>query len=293
VVARRPGLETRLRRLAEVTADDVAWAEAFVGFRPPPPGWGGIRWAHCIGAGVDNFLFRRRLPEGLLLTRSAEDFGPAIGEWCVARALAENQHLLALAEAQRAHRWGTADGPRDPALLQGQRVVILGTGQVGRGIARLFRALGCRVDGLSRSGAAAGDFDRVLPAARFAEAVAGADWLVLAAPLTEETWHFLNRERLARCGGTYLMNVGRGAVVDEAALPEALERGWIRGAALDVFETEPLPPESPLWDHPRVMVSPHRSGPSTVPATGDGFLECLAALERGERPRWAVDARGY
>jgi phosphoglycerate dehydrogenase-like enzyme len=88
--------------------------------------------------------------------------------------------------------------------------------------------------------------------------------------------------------------VGRGALIDEQALPEALERGWITGAALDVFETEPLPPDSPLWDHPKVIVSPHISGPSTVRATGDGFIECLSAVERGERSRWEVDpSRGY
>ncbi len=122
----------------------------------------------------------------------------------------------------------------------------------------------------------------------------GADWLVLAAPLTAETRQFLSRERLAQCGGAYLMNVGRGAVLEEAALPGALEQGWIRGAALDVFATEPLPADSPLWNHPKVIVAPHNSGPSTVAATGDGFLECLAALERGESPRWVVDPRaGY
>jgi glyoxylate/hydroxypyruvate reductase A len=111
---------------------------------------------------------------------------------------------------------------------------------------------------------------------------------VLAAPLTATTRHFVNRERLSQCGGAYLMNVGRGALIDEAALPEALERGWIRGAALDVFATEPLPADSPLWTHPRVVVSPHVSGPSTIAATAAGFLECLAAFERGVTPRWVV-----
>jgi glyoxylate/hydroxypyruvate reductase A len=91
-----------------------------------------------------------------------------------------------------------------------------------------------------------------------------------------------------------LQNVGRGALVEEAALPEALERGLLRGAALDVFEREPLPDESPLWRHDRVVISPHVSGPSTIAATAAGFLETLAALERGESPGLAVDpARGY
>jgi glyoxylate/hydroxypyruvate reductase A len=85
------------------------------------------------------------------------------------------------------------------------------------------------------------------------------------------------------------MNAGRGAVVDESLLPEALNKGWLRGVALDVFETEPLPAESPLWTDPRVMISPHISGITTTEGAVTGFLDCLTALERGETPRWIVD----
>jgi phosphoglycerate dehydrogenase-like enzyme len=294
VRARRPDLEIRLRPLREIRPDDLAWSEAYVGFRPPPGGgWGAVRWIHSIGAGVDALLAGGPLPAGVILTRSSEDFGPAIAEWCLGRALAVNQHLFELERAQAERRWGLR-GSTDPVLLRGQRVVILGTGLVGRGIARAFRAAGCRVDGLSRRGAAVEPFDAVSPAADFDRVMIGADWLILAVPLTADTCHFLDRERLARCGGAYLMNVGRGAVVEEQAIPAALDRGWISGAALDVFETEPLPADSPLWSHPKVIVAPHNSGPSTVAATGDGFLECLAAFERGDAPPWIVDPRaGY
>jgi phosphoglycerate dehydrogenase-like enzyme len=292
IVAARPGLDLRMKPLAAIEAEDLAWAEGYIGFRrPPPPDWGAVRWIHSIGAGVDGLILGRPLPGHILLTKSSEDFGPAIGEWCVTRALAVTQELDALAAAQREKRW---DRDREPVMLGGQRVVVLGTGQVGSGVARAFRALGCSVTGLSRSGEPRPDFDRVLTAERFAEAVAGAQWLVLVAPNTAETHHYLDRRRLEQCGGLYLMNAGRGAVIDEAALPEALDRGWIRGAALDVFEREPLPADSPLWSHPKVTISPHVSGPSTLAATAAGFLECLAALDRGERPRHAVDPnRGY
>jgi phosphoglycerate dehydrogenase-like enzyme len=288
----RPELEIRLKPLGEIGAPDLDWAQVFIGFRKPPVGgWGAVRWIHSIGAGVDGLVFRKGFPPGILLTKSGEDFGPAIGEWCLARALAENQFLGQLAADQRERRWVRS---REPLQLRTQRVLILGTGQVGRGIARAFRALGAVVIGLSRSGRPVADFDRVVEVTRFADEVRQVQWLILAAPLTEETRGWLNRERLAQCGGVYLMNVGRGAVIDERALPEALDRDCVRGAALDVFEQEPLPPESPLWDHPRVTISPHISGPSTLTATTAGFLECLAAVERGERPRLAVDpARGY
>jgi len=283
---RRPDLDLRLRLPAEVTTADLDWAEVLVGFRRPPvAGWGQVQWIHSIGAGVDAFLFRTRLPETIRLTRSSEDFGPQIGEYCAARVLAVGQHLERLGAQQRERRWA----PIPPEPVTGTRAVVLGTGQVGRGIARALAGVGCRVDGLSRSGGAREPFGRVWPITAFDEAVEEARWLVLAAPLTEATYRLVNRDRLAHCGGAYLINVGRGAVIDEAALPEALDAGWIGGAALDVFETEPLPATSPLWDHPGVTLSPHCSGVTTTAAAGDGFLECLAAVERGETPRWIVD----
>ena len=91
-----------------------------------------------------------------------------------------------------------------------------------------------------------------------------------------------------------LLNAGRGAVLEEAALTDALDQGWLRGAALDVFEAEPLPTNSPLWADPRVMISPHISGLTTVEGAGAGFVECLADLEHGLIPKWQVDrTAGY
>ncbi|MFN0177366.1 MAG: D-2-hydroxyacid dehydrogenase [Gemmatimonadales bacterium] len=293
IAAARPDLDLRLKRVAEITPADLDWAEGFIGFRRPAAGWGKVRWIHSIGAGVDGLLQSHGLPPGVLLTKSTEDFGPAIGEWCVARALAENQHLRELAEDQRAHQW-RGHGGADPIMLRGQQVTILGTGSVGQGIARAFLGLGARLVGISRHGSPRPEFERTFPITVFGEAVAGTDWLILAAPLTADTRGFLNRDRLALCGGAYLMNVGRGAVADESALPEAIDRGWLRGAALDVFATEPLDSGSPLWDHPRITISPHISGPSTVAATAEGFLVSLRALEAGQRPPNVIDPdRGY
>ena len=289
--ARRPDLELRGCPFTEVTAEDLAWAETMVGFkRPPVPGWGNLRWIHSIGAGVDAFLFRTDLPDTILVTRSSEDYGPQIGEYSVARALAVTQHLDAFAASQQAGLWQ----PITPRMLSGSRAVVAGTGMVGQGIARRFAALGARVDGLSRSGRAVAPFGTVYAFEAFGEALRGADWLVLALPLTEGTFHLLDRQRLSECSGAYLINVGRGAVIDEGALPAALDKGWLSGAALDVFEREPLPPDSPLWRHPLVTISPHCSGLTTVEGAGTGFLECLEAVERGETPKWVVErATGY
>lgn len=289
---RRPDLEIRARGLTEITGEDVAWSEVFVGFRVPRvPGWEGhYRWIHCIGAGVDAFAFRTGLPHSTLLTRTSEDFGPQIGEYCLARALAVTQRLRQLGREQQARSWK----PKHPSQLRGTRAVIVGTGAVGRGIAGALQVVGVRVEGLSRSGRRREGFATVHPAARFAETASGAQWLILACPLTEESFHFLGRERLASAAGAYLINVGRGPLVDEAALPEALDRGWLSGAALDVFESEPLPENSPLWERAEVTISPHISGLTTIRGAAEGFLTCLADVEAGRRPGLAVDpTQGY
>lgn len=290
-MAHRPDLEVRARDLGEISRQDVEWCEVFVGFRPPREGpWRELRWIHCIGAGVDAFAFRTGLSPATLLTRTSEDFGPMMGEYCLARALAVTQRLRLLDADQRAKRWH----PKHPAGIRGTRALIVGTGAVGRGIARALLGASCVVDGLSQRGAAREPFARVFSVDRFAEAVQGARWVVLACPLTEQTFHFLDRSRLAACEGTYLINVGRGQLVEERELPEALRTGRLSGCALDVFETEPLPESSPLWEHPEVTISPHISGLTTIPGAGAGFLACLAEVEASRRPALAVDpTKGY
>ncbi len=291
LLARRPDLSIRAMGAGEITAQDVEWADVLVGFRPPRVGpWRALRWIHCIGAGVDAFVFRTGLAPDTLITRTAEDFGPQIGEYCLSRALAVTQRLRHLEAEQRARRWK----PKHPEPIRSTRVLVVGAGAVGQGIANAFLGAGCVVEAVSRAGGPRAPFGRVRAIADFAEAVRGARWLVLACPLTEETYHLLDRARLPLCDGAYLINVGRGALVQEALLPEALDRGWLRGAALDVFETEPLPAESPLWDRAEVTISPHISGLTTIPGAGDGFLACLEAVEAGRRPALAVDStRGY
>ena len=113
--------------------------------------------------------------------------------------------------------------------------------------------------------------------------------LILTLPLTSETRGLIGRDVFGACRGAVLMNAGRGAVVDERIIPEALDKGWLAGAILDVFETEPLPTSSPLWDDKRVMISPHISGLTTPEGAVEGFLECLGEIEQGRVPARAVD----
>ena len=289
--AARPKIEFRAIAPQDLTPADIAWAEAFIGFRAPKHlEVRGPRWIHGSGAGVDSWLFRREFPAGVLLTRTNQPFGPMIGEYCVARALAERQLLYPLAEAQKEGRWVRTT----VTLIEGTRAVVIGTGEVGRGIAARFHALGVAVDGVSMGGKSVHPFARVFAHRHLHDALAGADWVILAAPLTDATYRMIGAGELKGARGSYLINVGRGMLVDESAIIPALDRGDLRGAALDVFDVEPLPAESPLWKHPLVSISPHISGLTTVEGATAGFLHALEALERGERPDTAVDVtRGY
>jgi phosphoglycerate dehydrogenase-like enzyme len=283
----RPDLEIRSGRTVELRMADLEWGDTYLGFRRPPlPSLGNIRWVHCTGAGVDAWLYPIELSRDILLTRTSEPFGPMIAEWALARALAFTQNLVELHEAQRRAEWLA----RDPKFIRGTTAVIVGTGEVGSTVGRVFAALGCRVVGVSRSGQGpASVFSKVASVQSLREFVPEAQWLLTMLPLTAATHGLISRDVLAACKGAVLLNAGRGAVVDEAAIPEALNKGWLRGVALDVFEKEPLPPDSLLWRDPRVMISAHISGPTTVDGAVTGFLECLVEIERGGTSKWTVD----
>ena len=289
--ARRPDLELRGKVFTDITAD-LAWAEAYIGFKRPPSvsDMGNVRWIQCTGAGVDSWM-ASDLDPSILLTRSPESFGPMIAEWAVSRIFAIQLQVLELADAQRERRWA----PRDIARVAGTRALVVGTGDIGRAIASSLHALGVHVTGVSRSGTADSTaFSAVHPSSELGNLVGTADWIVVAVPDTPASRGLISRDVLSRCQGAVLLNAGRGSVVEEAALPEALDNGWLRAAALDVFATEPLPAESPLWLDPRVMVSPHISGLTTIDGAAHGFLECLESLEGGALPKWTVDReRGY
>jgi phosphoglycerate dehydrogenase-like enzyme len=283
----RTDLEVRGAPYTQVTADDLAWADTYMGFRRPPlPSMGNVRWVHCTGAGVDSWLYPTELSRDILLTRTSESFGVYIAEWALSRALAVRQQILDLAECQRRHEWK----PRDIGYIRGSRAVVVGTGDVGSHIARLFSALGADVLGVSRSGR--GDpavFTSVSKVSALRELVPDADWLIVMIPLTSDTRGLVSRTIMSACRGAVLINAGRGATVAEAAIPEALDQGWLSAAALDVFSTEPLPNDSPLWSHPRVMISPHISGLTTNEGAITGFLECLTEIEAGRTPARVVD----
>ncbi len=203
----RPDISFRARLPKEATAQDLAWAEVLVGFRRPPAGLGNARWVHCIGAGVDGWTRDIAWPPDVLLTRTTESFAAPIGEYVLARVLAAAQQLPQLVEDQQARRWRAFV----PTLVQGSRAVVVGTGDLGQGIAERLKAVGIDVEGISRSGNLAPPFVSVVRPSGMAEALPGAAWLVLAAPLTDETRGMINDAVLARAHNCWLHQRGAGA----------------------------------------------------------------------------------
>jgi phosphoglycerate dehydrogenase-like enzyme len=256
----------------------------------------GLRWIHSRSAGLDGVLAPEVVAHPAVLTNGRGAFSPALGEWVLAALLHFLKDLRRLGRQQAQATWEPFDAER----LAGRTAGIVGYGDIGREVAARLRPLGVRVVALRRRPELAlGDplVDETFAPGRLLDLVAAADDLVVALPLTPQTRGLVRREAIAAMKpGGVLVNVGRGPTVDEAALVRALEQGRIRGAALDVFETEPLPAGHPLWRLPNVLLSPHCA--DNVPGWVDGamrvFLGQLERFRRGEPLRDPVDkAAGY
>jgi phosphoglycerate dehydrogenase-like enzyme len=270
------------------------WGSSREGFQRVVRETAGLRWIHSIGAGVDHVLFPFLTESDIVLTNASGVYDVPVAETVLAYMLLVVKRLLESLGQQRAHRWHKLD----PRELWGLTIGILGLGSIGAEVARLARAFGMRVVATRRhpeQGAEATDL--VLPLDRLHDLLAQSDFVVVAAPLTRETHHLIDAQALAQMKpDAWLINIARGAVVDEVALVRALQEGSIGGACLDVFEEEPLPENSPLWDLPNVIITPHSSGnsPHREERAAELFLENLRRYMAGEPLLNVVDKRaGY
>jgi phosphoglycerate dehydrogenase-like enzyme len=220
-----------------------------------------LKWIHVFNAGVDNPVFQRLLERGIRLTTSSGSTAQPIAQTAIAGMLMLSRGFEHWGEAQSRHAWEPLRAADTPADLAGQTMVVYGLGAIGSEIARLARSIGLYVIGIRRSLLRPGDpVDELRPPWALPELLPRTDWLALACPLTEETRHLIARDQLAALPPTArILNIARGEVIDEDALIEALREKRIAGAYLDVFRTEPLPAESPLWGMPGVIVTPHNS----------------------------------
>lgn len=233
-------------------AHDVS--AALVGAMP------GLKWIQALTTGTDH-LATLALPADCIVTSTRGMHGPQMAELAFLHMLASARDFPRMYRNQQAARW-----ERWPQrLLMGRTIVIVGVGAISEALAVRCKAFGMRVIGVSSHRAQAAGVDKIEPRDRLASAAAQADFLVVLAPYTQENHHMIDASIIgALPPDATLINIARGMVVDEQALIAALQEGRIRGAGLDVFETEPLPRESPLWSSNRVTISPRIGGMSDI-----------------------------
>ncbi|MEU2524774.1 D-2-hydroxyacid dehydrogenase [Streptomyces sp. NPDC006682] len=273
-----PGADVLL--VWDFTSDAVR--EAWPGDGPRP------RWVHTASAGVDRLLCPELAASPTVVTNARGVFELPIAEYVAGLVLAFAKDLPRTLELQRQHRWSH----RETRGLAGTRAVVVGAGPVGREIMRLLDALGVQVALVGRTARrtihGVEDLDRL---------AAGADWVIGAAPLTDATRGMFDSRFFGLLQpSAHFVNVGRGALTVEEDLAEALRRRWIAGAALDVFQEEPLGSRSPLWEVPRLLVSPHMSGDTAGwrDRLGEQFVSMYELWSAGEPLPNVVDIRrGY
>lgn len=253
-----------------------------------------LRWVHTPSAGVDHVLTPKLLARDITLTNSAGIHAIPIAEFVLAFMLDRVKRLPELHAAQQAQQWREELAIHE---LYDATLLIIGLGGIGLAIAQRAAAFGMRVWGSRRNPQPVPHVERVVGAAEWRTLLPDADYVVIAAPLTPETRRMINTAALrAMRSDAYLINIARGAIIDEAALLTALREQWIAGAALDAFETEPLPADSPFWSLPNAFITPHCTwaSPHMRRRAANLFLDNLQRYRSGLPLRNVVDKQhGY
>jgi phosphoglycerate dehydrogenase-like enzyme len=239
-----------------------------------------VKWMHTFSAGVDSPFFVQLMERGIRLTNSSGATASPIAQTTILYMLALSRNVRAWFQHQEKHEWAR----QEFAELDGARLAVIGMGPIGIEIARLGVALNMNVEAIRRTPTGS----EPCPTFSFDQlhsVLARADWVAVALPLTDDTRQIFNAETFAIMkSGAHFVNVGRGELVDEESLVAALQSGHLAGAALDVFATEPLPSDSPLWDMDNVIITPHSSSASAQSGlrSEDIFLKNLARYVAGE-----------
>jgi phosphoglycerate dehydrogenase-like enzyme len=216
-----------------------------------------LRWIQCLATGVDHVLRCPSLRPDTLLTSGRGIHGAPMRETVLYLMLNVSRDVRTLVEEQKAHVWNR----RLYNLLAGKTAVVVGVGVVGTAVGELLKAFGMAVVGVTRTARAVAGFDEMLPTDHLYDAARRADFLINVLPANADNALLFDRAVFAAMKPTaYYISAGRGQTVDESALVTALRERWIAGAGLDVFQTEPLPPDSPFWALNNVFITPHLGG---------------------------------
>ncbi len=244
-----------------------------------------LQWLQVHSAGADRQIFLDLIARGVTLTTSSGASASLVAQTALTGLLSLARRFPQLAAAQRAHVWAPFFKTGLPPDLEGQCATIVGWGPIGQKLGAWLTALGLNIIVVRQSAASLVEGARVVSFADFNSQLPQTDWLILACPLTAQTTQLVNAEALALMQpSAHLINISRGAVIDEPALIEALNSGRLAGAYLDVFAQEPLPTDSPLWDMPNVIATPHTAGFSDgiLQRMSQMFIQNLRHWHRGE-----------
>ena len=291
--------ELHFIRSKNVTESDVADADAVIGNLPCRllPAAKKLRWLQLNSAGADAYCQDGILREDVLLTNATGAYGLALSEHLLAQLLAMMKKLYPYYDNQKKGLWHDEG---EVTSIEDSRVLILGIGDIGRAFARRVKALGAHVTGVRRrEGAKPFGIDEIGKMDDLHELLGAADIVVSTLPATAATTGLFDKTCFAAMKkGAYFLNIGRGTAVITADLIEAMQSGRLAGAALDVTDPEPLPPDHPLWHTPNVYITPHISGDYHLPATQDKIIQIaarnLTAFLHGEPLENLVDRQtGY
>ena len=266
---------------------DIRFSDHFKSFGDALIAAQNLEWAHFHSTAIEQHVFvAPLLARGVKLTTSAGTNAEPVVQTALAGFLMLARKFPRWVDAQRRHAWEPMRGVDAPTDLRGQTVAVVGLGNIGMPIARFCQALGMHVIGIRRTPRGVGDpVDEIHPLSALVDVLPRCQWVILACPYTNETHHIINAATLARLPrGAALINVARGRVCEEPALIEALKSGQLGCAYLDVFEKEPLPAESPLWELPNVILTPHTAAVSAgnERRAAEMFLLNLEKWARGE-----------
>jgi phosphoglycerate dehydrogenase-like enzyme len=247
-----------------------------------------LKWIQSLGAGVDPFFKESEIINNIILTRSVANLPRLMAQYATGVVIGDNIGFEKHRANQAAKNWAW-----EPFFdISRKTVVVIGTGSIGSEIAKSLKFFKIEVIGVNRRGRAADGFDRIFPIMEIDAALSLADYLILVVPLTPETRGMIDLGRIGKMKKDALLcNIARGAVVVEKDLIEALDKGLLRRAVLDVFEREPLPAESPLWIHPLVTVTPHIAGISDVELVAEEFVQNYKKYIKGEALSNMVDKK--
>lgn len=287
---------------AEILVSEPALVASLLGYNPNA--LPNLKWCQSTYAGVDLLFLGQNKIYKWKLTRFAGKFGPPMAEWCLARIIGHERKFADTAKDEHKKQWRGSPSVCEYRSLSSLTLSILGCGDIGRCIAQAARTFGMKVVGFTKTArrcntTGANDNEGIVYTTDLSTALQAGDYIVSVLPSTPLTRNMLGGDALACCvhedkRSPVLLNVGRGSVIDETFLLEALDKGYLSATILDVFEMEPLPTTSKLWGHPNIVVSPHVSGLTQAKDVPDVFLENFKRYVSGKELLYKVDwSKGY